>query len=182
MPLIRDKIGEYFQKSPRQDINPDEIVALGAAIQSGVIKGGLNKMVLLLDVTSLSFGIETEKDGFERIIEKNTTIPASKTKPFTTVENNQRTVRIHVLQGENMAASLNASLAVFNLVGISPAPAGVPQIDVTFNINADGMLHVSAKDMNSGKMQEIRIKPSSGLSLEEKRSLLLRESGEKQRK
>ncbi|MHB8094741.1 MAG: molecular chaperone DnaK [Candidatus Aminicenantales bacterium] len=164
MPLIREKVAKYFNKRPAEHINPDEIVAMGAAIQSGILKGTVNDLVLLLDVTPFSLGIETENDTFQQIIERNTTIPVKKSMPFTTVEHNQRRVRIHVLQGEAEVASLNKSLATFELVGIEPAPAGVPQIDVAFEINADGIVKVSATDVASGRQQKIQVRPSSGLS------------------
>jgi len=135
----------------------------------------LNELVLLLDVTSLSLGIETENNGYEKVIDKNTTIPTKRTKPFTTVEHDQRRVRIHVLQGENFHASENTSLAVFDLVGIAPAPAGIPEIDVSFEIDADGIVKVSARDISSGREQKILIQPSSGLSREELNGIIVRE-------
>ncbi len=167
MPLVKQKVQEFFEKPPAEDINPDEIVALGAAIQSGILHGGVRDLILLLDVTPFSLGIETEEDGFEVIIERNSTIPTRKTKAFTTVEHNQRRVRIHVAQGEQPLTSLNKSLAVFELVGIEPAPAGVPQVDVTFEIDADGLVQVSAKDVATGHQQKIEVKPSGGLTPDE---------------
>ena len=167
MPMIRERVAKFFNKRPAEHVNPDEIVAMGAAIQSGILKGEVNGLVLLLDVTPFSLGIETEGDTFQRIIERNTTIPAKKSQPFTTVEHNQRRVRIHVLQGENDVASLNKSLATFELVGIEPAPAGVPQIDVAFEIDADGIVKVSAKDVATGRQQRIQVRASSGLSSED---------------
>jgi len=164
MPLIRQTIAEFFNKKPREDINPDEIVALGAAIQSAIVKGEKRDLAVLLDVTSLSLGIETENDTFQEIIERNTTIPTRKTMPFTTVENNQKRVTIHVLQGEDPVASRNKSLSRFDLVGIQPAPAGVPQIDVMFEIDADGILKVSAHDAGTGMNREVQIHASSGLT------------------
>jgi molecular chaperone DnaK len=164
MPLIRRTIADFFHRQPREDINPDEIVAMGAAVQSAILKGKQTELVLLLDVTPFSLGIETEDDTFQRIIERNTTIPTRKTMPFTTVENNQVRVTVHVLQGEYLQASKNKSLARFDLIGIQPAPAGIPQIDVTFEIDADGLLRVSASDVVTGMNQEIRVRPSSGLS------------------
>lgn len=164
MPLIKEKVSKFFNKRPAEHVNPDEIVAMGAAIQSGILKGEINDLVLLLDVTPFSLGIETEGDAFQRIIERNTTIPVKKSMPFTTVEHNQRRVRVHVLQGENEVASLNKSLATFELVGIEPAPASVPQIDVMFEIDADGIVKVSAKDVATGRQQRIQIRASSGLS------------------
>ncbi len=163
MPLVRQKITEFFGKQPVEGINPDEIVACGAAIQSGNLQNGIRDLIVLLDVTPFSLGIETEKDTFEIIIDRNSTIPIRKTKAFTTVEHNQRRVKIHVLQGENPIASLNKSLAVFELVGIEPAPAGVPQIDVTFAIDADGLVKVTAKDPATGLQQKIQVMPSGGL-------------------
>jgi molecular chaperone DnaK len=167
MPLIRKTIGDFFRKVPREDINPDEIVAMGAAIQSAIIKGESSEIMILLDVTSHSLGIETEGDVFQQIIERNTTIPTKKTMSFTTVENNQVRVTVHVLQGENTQASRNKSLARFDLVGIQPAPTGVPQIDVTFEIDADGILKVSARDVVTGMNQEIEIRQSGGLTKRE---------------
>ncbi len=172
MPLVKKRITEFFEKKPAEHINPDEIVAMGAAIQSGILQGQARSLILLLDVTPFSLGIETENDGYETIIEKNATIPTRRTKSFTTVEHNQRRVRLHVLQGENALASLNKSLAVFELVGIEPAPAGVPQIDVTFEINADGLVKVSAKDIATGLQQKIDVRPSSGLAPDELEMLI----------
>ncbi|HEX2695665.1 MAG TPA: molecular chaperone DnaK [Acidobacteriota bacterium] len=167
MPLIKEKVSKFFNKRPAEHVNPDEIVAMGAAIQSGILKGEINDLVLLLDVTPFSLGIETEGDTFQRIIDRNTTIPVKKSMPFTTVEHNQRRVRIHVLQGEYDVASTNKSLATFELVGIEPAPAGVPQVDVTFEIDADGIVKVSAKDVATGRQQRIQVRASSGLSPED---------------
>jgi molecular chaperone DnaK len=167
MPLIRKAIGDFFRRPAREDINPDEIVAMGAAIQSAILKGKQTELVLLLDVTPFSLGIETENDTFQRLIERNTTIPTRKTMPFTTVENNQVRVTVHVLQGEYLQASKNKSLARFDLIGIQPAPAGIPQIDVTFEIDADGLLKVSATDVVTGMVQEVQVRPSAGLSRDE---------------
>jgi molecular chaperone DnaK len=164
MPLIRSMIADFFRKEPREQLNPDEIVAMGAAIQSGILKGQMTDIILLLDVTPLSLGIETENDRFIKIIEKNTTIPTKKTMAFTTVEHDQRRVRVHVLQGDEDRASENMSLAHFDLVGIESAPAGVPQIDVTFEIDADGIVRVSAKDVGTHREHTIEVKPSSGLT------------------
>ncbi len=175
MPLIRRMIAEFFKKEPTEKLNPDEIVAMGAAIQSGILGGNMTDLVLLLDVTPLSLGIEAENDQFVQIIEKNTTIPTKKTRSFTTVEHNQRRVRIHVLQGEEEKASENMSLARFDLVGIESAPSGVPQIDVTFEIDADGLVKVSAKDLATGRIQKIEVKPSSGLSNEQIDKIIKRE-------
>jgi molecular chaperone DnaK len=163
MPLVRKRITEFFGKPAAEGINPDEIVACGAAVQSGNLQDGVRDLIVLLDVTPFSLGIETERDTFEVIIDRNSTIPIRKTKAFTTVEHNQRRVKIHVLQGEDRLASLNKSLAVFELVGIEPAPAGVPQIDVTFQIDADGLVKVTAKDSETGLQQRIQVMPSGGL-------------------
>ena len=164
MPLIRKTIADFFRRPAREDINPDEIVAMGAAVQSAILKGKQTELVLLLDVTPFSLGIETENDTFQRLIERNTTIPTRKTMPFTTVENDQVRVTVHVLQGEYLQASKNKSLARFDLIGIQPAPAGIPQIDVTFEIDADGLLKVSAADVVTGMAQEVQVRPSAGLS------------------
>lgn len=182
MPLIRKMITEFFGKDPIHNINPDEIVAMGAAIQSGILKGKMTDLVVLLDVTPISLGIETENNTFVRIIEKNTTIPAKKTMAFTTVEHDQKRVRIHVLQGESEVASQNKSLAVFDLVGIEGAPAGVPQIDVTFEIDANGLVKVSAKDLIAGREQKIEVKPSSGLTKEEIDKIILESQAKEFRK
>lgn len=179
MPLIRKRVDEYFHKKPNDQLNPDETVAMGAAIQSGIVRGKLKDMVLLLDVTPLSLGIETENDGFHKIIDKNTTIPTKRTMAFTTVESNQRRVRIHVLQGEGKKASENTSLAMFDLVGIPPAPVGIPHIDVTFEIDADGIVKVSARDLASGMEQRILIRPSSGLTKQELDSIILKHKEKK---
>jgi molecular chaperone DnaK len=179
MPLIRRRVSEFFHKRPNDKVHPDESVALGAAIQSGMLFGELNDIVLLLDVTSLSLGIEIELDGFERIIGKNTTIPVKKTKSFTTVDNNQRQVLIHILQGDAPRASENVSLAKFELVGVLPAPAGVPEIDVTFEIDANGQVKVAAKDMATGKEQMISVQPSSGLSKQQVHNLVKKQRDKK---
>lgn len=178
MPLVKKRLAEFFEKKPAEHINPEEIVAMGAAIQSGILQGQVRGLILLLDVAPFSLGIETENDGYETVIEKNSTIPLRKTKSFTTVEHNQRRVRLHVLQGENSLASLNKSLAVFELVGIEPAPAGVPQVDVTFEINADGLVKVSAKDVATGLQQKIEVRPSSGLAPNELEAIIERQKGE----
>jgi molecular chaperone DnaK len=177
MPLVKERVTKFFGRSPEEKIDPDQIVAMGAAIQSGVLAGQINDLVLLLDVTPFALGIETEGDGYEMIIDRNTTVPTRKVKAFTTVEHNQRRVRIHVLQGEGFLASMNKSLAVFELVGIDPAPAGVPQIDVTFEINADGLVHVSAQDKETGLTQKVDVRPSSGLSAAEVQELRRRQTG-----
>ena len=166
MPKIREVVKEFFNKEPRQDVNPDEAVALGAAIQGGVLKGDV-KDVLLLDVTPLSLGIETLGGVTTKIIPRNTTIPTRKSQIFTTADDNQTAVTIHVLQGEREMAGDNKTLGKFELVGIPPAPRGVPQIEVTFDIDANGILNVSAKDKATGKEQAIKITASSGLSEEE---------------
>ncbi len=166
MPLVQQTVQNFFGKEPRKDVNPDEAVALGAAIQAGVL-GGEVKDVLLLDVTPLSLGIETLGGVMTKLIEKNTTIPTKATQVFSTAEDNQTAVTVHVLQGEREMASANKSLGRFDLTDIPPAPRGVPQIEVTFDIDANGILHVSAKDKATGKEQSIVIKASSGLSEEE---------------
>jgi molecular chaperone DnaK len=166
MPLVQKYVADFFGKEPRKDVNPDEAVATGAAIQAGVLAGEV-KDVLLLDVTPLSLGIETMGGVMTALIEKNTTIPTKKGQTFSTAEDNQAAVTVHVLQGERKQASGNKSLGQFNLEGIRPAGRGQPQIEVTFDIDADGILHVSAKDKDTGKEQKITIQASSGLSEEE---------------
>ena len=166
MPKVQQAVTEFFGKEPRKDVNPDEAVAIGAAIQGGVL-GGDVKDVLLLDVTPLSLGIETLGGVFTKIIEKNTTIPTKASQTFSTAEDNQSAVTVHVLQGEREQARYNKSLARFDLTGIEPSPRGLPQIEVTFDIDANGILHVSAKDKKTGKEQRIEIKAGSGLSEDE---------------
>jgi molecular chaperone DnaK len=180
MPLIKQVISDYFKKEPVEHLNPDEVVAMGASIQSAILKGKMTDLVVLLDVNPLSLGIETENQSYTKIIEKNTTIPTKKTMSFTTVENNQRRVRIHVLQGESDKSEKNISLAVFDLVGLSLAPAGVPQIDVTFEIDADGLVKVSAKDLATGREQGIEVKPSSGLTKDEINKIIKRSQEEEE--
>jgi len=166
MPKVQDKVKEIFGKEPRKDVNPDEAVAVGAAIQGGVLKGEV-KDVLLLDVTPLSLGIETLGGVMTKLIQKNTTIPTKAQQVFSTADDNQAAVTIHVLQGERDMAGGNKSLGQFNLEGIPPAPRGMPQIEVTFDIDANGILHVSAKDKATGKENKITIKASSGLTEDE---------------
>ncbi|NIG97906.1 MAG: molecular chaperone DnaK [Serratia symbiotica] len=166
MPMVQKKVADFFGKEPRKDVNPDEAVAVGAAVQAGVLAGDV-KDVLLLDVTPLSLGIETMGSVMTPLITKNTTIPAKHSQVFSTAEDNQSAVTIHVLQGERKRASDNKSLGQFNLDGIQAAPRGMAQIEVTFDIDADGILHVSAKDKNTGREQKITIKASSGLNEDE---------------
>jgi molecular chaperone DnaK len=166
MPRVRSKVAEIFGKEPHQGVNPDEVVALGAAVQGGVITGDVED-VLLLDVSPLSLGVETQGGVFTKIIDKNTTIPTTKSQVFSTTEDNQDVVRIHVLQGEREMATDNMTLGRFELVGVPPAPRGVPQIEVTFAIDTDGVVNVSAKDLGTGKSQSIAVTASSGLSEED---------------
>lgn len=166
MPRVQQKVKEIFGKEPHKGVNPDEVVAVGAAVQGGVLKGDV-KDVLLLDVTPLSLGIETLGGVFTKLIEKNTTIPSKKSQVFSTAADNQSAVTIHVLQGEREFAEHNKSLGRFDLVGIPPAPRGVPQVEVTFDIDANGLVHVGAKDLGTGKEQSIRITASGGLSEDE---------------
>jgi molecular chaperone DnaK len=166
MPLVQSAVTDFFGKEPRKDVNPDEAVASGAAVQAGVLSGDVTD-VLLLDVTPLSLGIETMGGVMTKVIDKNTTIPTKQSQTFSTADDNQAAVTVHVCQGERKQASANKSLGQFNLEGIEPAPRGTPQIEVTFDIDADGILHVTAKDKNTGKEQKITIKASSGLSDDE---------------
>ncbi|MCS6946443.1 MAG: Hsp70 family protein, partial [Steroidobacteraceae bacterium] len=166
MPLVQKYVKDFFGKEPRKDVNPDEAVAVGAAIQGGVLAGDV-KDVLLLDVTPLSLGIETLGGVVDKVIEKNTTIPTKATKIYSTAADNQTAVTVHVVQGERQRAADNKSLGKFDLTDIPPAPRGVPQIEVTFDIDANGILHVSAKDKATGKEQKIVIQASSGLTEEE---------------
>ncbi len=163
MPKVQEAVKEFFGKEPRKDVNPDEAVAVGAAIQAGVLSGTV-KDVLLLDVTPLSLGIETMGGVFTKLIEKNTTIPTKQSQVFSTAEDNQSAVTVHVLQGEREQAKFNKSLAKFDLAGIEAAPRGMPQVEVTFDIDANGIMHVQAKDKKTGKEQKIEIKANSGLS------------------
>ncbi|MCD6093673.1 MAG: molecular chaperone DnaK [Candidatus Omnitrophica bacterium] len=168
MPAVQEVAKRLFHKEPHKGVNPDEVVAVGAAIQGGVLAGDAGvKDVLLLDVTPLSLGIETLGGVFTKLIEKNTTIPTKKTQIFSTAADNQTAVSIHVLQGERPMAADNRTLGRFDLIGIPPAPRGIPQIEVSFDIDANGIMHVSAKDLGTGKEQKIRIESSSGLSKEE---------------
>jgi molecular chaperone DnaK len=166
MPAVQEKVKELTGKDPHRGVNPDEVVAVGAAIQAGVLAGDV-KDVLLLDVTPLTLGIETKGGVMTRLIERNTTIPTRKSEIFSTAEDNQPSVEIHVLQGEREMATYNKSLGKFQLTGIPPAPRGIPQIEVTFDIDANGILNVSAKDLGTGKEQKIEIKAGSGLSEDE---------------
>ncbi|MEN6375604.1 MAG: molecular chaperone DnaK, partial [Smithella sp.] len=171
MPRVQQKVKEIFDKEPHKGVNPDEVVAIGAAIQGGVLAGDV-KDVLLLDVTPLSLGIETLGGVMTRLIEKNTTIPCKKSQIFSTAADNQPAVSIHVLQGERQMAADNRTLGRFELVGIPPAPRGVPQVEVAFDIDANGIVHVHAKDLGTGKEQSIKITASSGLSEEEIQKLV----------
>jgi molecular chaperone DnaK len=166
MPKVQQIVKDFFGKEPNKSVNPDEVVAIGAAIQGGVLKGDV-KDVLLLDVTPLSLGIETLGGVMTKLIERNTTIPTRKSQVFSTAADNQPAVNIHVLQGEREMSADNKTLGRFELVGLPPAPRGVPQIEVTFDIDANGIVHVTAKDLGTGKEQQIKITSSSGLSDDE---------------
>jgi molecular chaperone DnaK len=171
MPKVQETVRELFKKEPHRGVNPDEVVAIGAAIQGGVLAGEV-KEVLLLDVTPLSLGVETIGGVFTRLIERNTTIPTKKSEVFSTAQDSQTSVEIHILQGEREMARDNRSIGRFHLDGIPPAPRGIPQIEVTFDIDANGILHVSAQDKATGKKQSIRIEASSGLSESEVQKMI----------
>ncbi len=166
MPAVQEKVKELIGKDPHKGVNPDEVVAVGAAIQAGVLRGEV-KDVLLLDVTPLSLGIETKGGIFTKLIERNTTIPTKKAEIFSTAEDNQPSVQVHVLQGETEMAAYNKTLGKFELVGIPPAPRGMPQIEVSFDIDANGIIHVTAKDLGTGNEQQVRIEGGSGLQSDE---------------
>jgi molecular chaperone DnaK len=171
MPAVQEQVKELIGKEPHKGVNPDEVVAVGAALQAGVLKGEV-KDILLLDVTPLSLGIETRGGVMTKLIERNTTIPTKKSEVFTTAEDNQPSVEVHVLQGESEMATYNKTLGKFQLVGIPPAPRGMPQIEVTFDIDANGIINVSAKDMGTGNVQQIQIQGGSGLSEDEVQKMI----------
>jgi len=171
VPAVQEKVKEIVGKDPHKGVNPDEVVAVGAALQAGVLKGEV-KDILLLDVTPLSLGIETRGGVMTKLIERNTTIPTKKSEVFTTAEDNQPSVEVHVLQGESEMATYNKTLGKFQLVGIPPAPRGLPQIEVTFDIDANGIINVSAKDMGTGNVQQIQIQGGSGLTDDEVQEMI----------
>jgi molecular chaperone DnaK len=171
MPAVQEKVKALIGKDPHKGVNPDEVVAVGAALQAGVLKGEV-KDILLLDVTPLSLGIETKGGVMTKLIERNTTIPTKKSEIFTTAEDNQPSVEVHVLQGESEMATYNKTLGKFQLVGIPPAPRSMPQIEVTFDIDANGIINVSAKDMGTGNVQQIQIQGGSGLSEDEVQEMI----------
>jgi len=171
MPSVQAKVKELLSKDPHKGVNPDEVVAVGAALQAGVLKGEV-KDILLLDVTPLSLGIETKGGVMTKLIERNTTIPTKKSEVFTTAEDNQPSVEVHVLQGESEMATYNKTLGKFQLVGIPPAPRGMPQVEVTFDIDANGIINVSARDMGTGNVQQIQITGGSGLSEDEVKKMI----------
>jgi molecular chaperone DnaK len=171
MPAVQEQVKQLIGKDPHKGVNPDEVVAVGAALQAGVLKGEV-KDILLLDVTPLSLGIETRGGVMTKLIERNTTIPTKKSEVFTTAEDNQPSVEVHVLQGESEMATYNKTLGKFQLVGIPPAPRGMPQIEVTFDIDANGIINVSAKDMGTGNVQQIQIQGGSGLNEDEVQEMI----------
>ena len=180
MPAVQEKVKEIVGKDPHKGVNPDEVVAVGAALQAGVLKGEV-KDILLLDVTPLSLGIETKGGVMTKLIERNTTIPTKKSEVFTTAEDNQPSVEVHVLQGESEMATYNKTLGKFQLVGIPPAPRGMPQIEVTFDIDANGIINVSAKDIGTGNVQQIQIQGGSGLSEDEVQEMIRERGGARRR-
>src|SRR6185369_11397341 len=180
MPAVQEKVKALIGKEPHKGVNPDEVVAIGAAIQAGVLKGEV-KDVLLLDVTPLSLGIETKGGVFTKLIDRNTTIPTKKSEIFSTAEDNQPAVEVHVLQGESEMAAYNKTLGKFQLVGIPPAPRGMPQIEVTFDIDANGIIHVSAKDLGTGNEQQIKIEGGSGLKPDEVEQMIKKAEAHKLR-